>query len=53
MSNGGVKTEIFDVREWLAALCSHAPNKGESRRWRAFVTSGITVTFPGAGGKIE
>jgi hypothetical protein len=28
-SKNGVKTEVFDVLEWLAALCSHVPNRGD------------------------
>ena len=25
----GAQTKIFDALEWLAAMCSHVPNKGE------------------------
>lgn len=28
-SKGGAQTKVFDVLEWLAAMCSHVPNKGE------------------------
>jgi hypothetical protein len=28
-SKGGAKVKVFDVLEWLAAMCSHVPNKGE------------------------
>ena len=28
-SKGGSQTKVFDVLEWLAAMCSHVPNKGE------------------------
>ena len=27
---------MFDALEWLAAMCSHVPNKGESRRCRDY-----------------
>ncbi len=25
----GKETKVFDALEWLAAMCSHVPNKGE------------------------
>ena len=28
-SKDGAQTKIFDALEWLAAMCSHVPNKGE------------------------
>jgi len=28
-SKGGSKVKVFDALEWLAAMCSHVPNKGE------------------------
>ena len=28
-SKGGAKVKVFDALEWLAAMCSHVPNKGE------------------------
>jgi hypothetical protein len=28
-SKDGEKKKIFDALEWLAAMCSHVPNKGE------------------------
>lgn len=28
-SKDGSKTKMFDALEWLAAMCSHVPNKGE------------------------
>jgi hypothetical protein len=28
-SKDGEKEKIFDALEWLAAMCSHVPNKGE------------------------
>jgi len=28
-SKDGKKENIFDALEWLAAMCSHVPNKGE------------------------
>ncbi len=31
-SKDGKETKVFDALEWLAAMCSHVPNKGESRR---------------------
>lgn len=31
-SKDGKKENIFDALEWLAAICSHVPNKGEQTR---------------------
>lgn len=28
-SKDGSKTKVFDALEWLAAMCSHVPKKGE------------------------
>jgi Putative transposase len=28
-SKGGKEEKIFDALEWLAAMCSHVPNKGQ------------------------
>ncbi len=28
-SKDGTETKLFDALEWLAAMCSHVPNKGE------------------------
>jgi hypothetical protein len=28
-STAGSKFKVFDALEWLAAMCSHVPNKGE------------------------
>jgi len=28
-SKDGTQTKVFDALEWLAAMCSHVPNKGE------------------------
>ena len=28
-SKDGSQTKVFDVLEWLAAMCSHVPNRGE------------------------
>ena len=28
-SKDGSQTKVFDALEWLAAMCSHVPNKGE------------------------
>ncbi len=28
-SKGGSKVKVFDAVEWLAAMCSQVPNKGE------------------------
>jgi hypothetical protein len=28
-SKDGKKENVFDALEWLAAMCSHVPNKGE------------------------
>ena len=38
-SKDGKETKIFDALEWSAAMCSHVPNKGESRRGRDFIRS--------------
>jgi|GEM_PF-2955737 len=38
-----VQTKAFDVLEWLAAMCSHVPNKGESSRGQESETMAITV----------
>jgi hypothetical protein len=40
----GTKEKVFDAPvsstgqalEWLAAMCSHIPDRGESRRWREY-----------------
>ena len=29
-SKDGKEEKVFDALEWLAAMCSHVPNKGES-----------------------
>ena len=29
LSKDGKATEVFDASEWLAAMCSHVPNRGE------------------------
>ena len=31
-SKDGKEEKVFDALEWPAAMCSHVPNKGESRR---------------------
>jgi len=46
-SKDGKEEKTFDALEWLAAMASHVPNKGD--RW--FVTMDTTVTYPGASGK--
>jgi len=28
-SKDGTEEKVFDALEWLAAMCSHVPNKGE------------------------
>ena len=28
-SKGGSEVKVFDALEWIAAMCSHVPNKGE------------------------
>ena len=28
-SKDGAQTQVFDAVQWLAAMCSHVPNKGE------------------------
>ena len=43
-SGNGKQTKIFDALEWIAAMCSHVPNKGESSRWREFGTMATTAT---------
>ena len=35
-SKDGEKEKIFDALEWLAAMCSNVPNKGESFDLEAF-----------------
>ena len=30
-SKDGKEEKVFDALEWVAAMCSHVPNKGESR----------------------
>jgi hypothetical protein len=42
-SKDGKNEKVFDPLEWIAAMCSHVPNKGESRRWRECVTMASTV----------
>jgi len=32
----GTDEKVFDALEWLAAMCSHIPDRGESRRWREY-----------------
>jgi hypothetical protein len=43
----GTEEKVFDALEWLAAMCSHIPDRGESRRWREYGITVIIVTFPG------
>ena len=45
-SKDGKEEKAFDALEWLAAMCSHIPNKGESRISAGFVIMAITVTSP-------
>jgi hypothetical protein len=33
-SKDGKERKAFDALEWLGAICSHVPGKGESRHWR-------------------
>jgi hypothetical protein len=40
----GRQEKVFDAPEWLAAMCSHVPIKGESRR-AGSVTMVITVSI--------
>ena len=35
-SKDGKQNRMFDALEWLAAMCSHVPNKGESRPCRDY-----------------
>ncbi len=48
-SKDGKEEKIFDVLEWLAAMCCHVPNKGEQMvRYVGFysnVMSGFMWTF--------
>ena len=30
-SKDGTEEKVFDALEWLAAMCSHVPNKGEQK----------------------
>ena len=39
------------AHEWLAAMCSHIPNRGESRRWRECGAMAITGMPAEATGK--
>jgi len=45
-SKDGKEERAFDTLEWLAAMCSHIPNKGESRISAGFVIMAITVMSP-------
>jgi len=41
-SKGGSQMKVFDVLEWLAAMCSHVPNKGEQMaRYYVYSTASI------------
>jgi len=48
-------TKVFPALEWLAAMCSHIPDRRESRRWREYGTMVTTVPrfagSPGENGK--
>jgi hypothetical protein len=50
-SKDGQRKKVFDALEWLAAMTSHIPNKGESRSMREFAITGNTVMYPAAGAK--
>ena len=40
-SKDGKEGKIFDALEWLAAMCSHVPNKGEQMvRYYGFYSNG-------------
>ena len=43
-SKDGKKENIFDALKWLAAMCSHVPNKGESFDLEALYT--LTTSRP-------
>jgi hypothetical protein len=51
----GTGEKVFDAPvsstgqalEWLAAMCSHIPDRGESRRWRESGIMATTVMSPG------
>lgn len=32
-SKDGKEEKVFDALEWLAAMCSHVPNKGQQMVW--------------------
>ena len=42
-SKGGAKVKVIDALQWLAAMCSHVPNRAS--RWCAI--TGTTVTWRG------
>ena len=44
-SKDGKEEKVFDALEWLAAMCSHVPNKGESRCSSDFLRS-IYCSYP-------
>ena len=52
-SKDGKKENIFDTLDWLAAMCSHVPNKGEQMvRYGAYPLGGdITAMSAGVNGK--
>jgi hypothetical protein len=40
-SKDGKETKVFDFLEWLAAMCSHVPDKGEQMvRYYGFYNNG-------------
>jgi hypothetical protein len=51
--------KVYPAMEWLAAtrdlqvMCSHIPNRGESRRWRECRTTDITATSHGENGRMQ
>ena len=42
-SKDGKNEKVFDALEWLAAMCSHVPDKGESRRSAGSDITAITA----------
>ena len=52
MSKDGKSNKVFDVLEWLAAICSHVPDKGERPViLRYYGITVITATSPGENDK--
>jgi hypothetical protein len=44
-SKDGKKTKIFDALEWLAAMCSHVPDRGEHRVSSTVLPAYLAIFF--------